>query len=363
MKDLWQYLAETEKPIVLYGMGNGADKICAVLQTYGREPSDYFASDGFVRGHSFRGKTVLSYSQVCEKYDDFIILVSFASSLEDVTERVYKMAAEHELYIPDVPVAGDEIFTAEYYEAHKNELDYAKSLLCDERSRYVFDEIIKYKLTGKIEHLINSECDTDEIWSTVGEAEISAVSAYADAGAYTGDTVREAAERFENLSSVYAIEPDVKNFAKLEKNLVALSDKYGFEYRSENVCAWDKNETLEFVYGQGRGSAHSEKGITALGGASKLKSYSLPANSIDNILSGRRVDYIKYDVEGAEYEALCGSEKTIKGCRPMLLVSAYHRSSDLFRLIAKIHQINPEYKLYIRRFRYFPAWDINIYAV
>ena len=29
-KDLWQYLSETDKPIVMYGMGNGADKILAV---------------------------------------------------------------------------------------------------------------------------------------------------------------------------------------------------------------------------------------------------------------------------------------------------------------------------------------------
>ena len=30
-KDLWQYLAESDKPIVMYGMGNGADKILAEL--------------------------------------------------------------------------------------------------------------------------------------------------------------------------------------------------------------------------------------------------------------------------------------------------------------------------------------------
>ena len=84
--DLWHYLAKSERPIVMYGMGNGADKIIAVCEKYGIEISDFFASDGFVRGHSFHGKTVLSYSAIKEKYEgqNPIILLSFASSLPDV---------------------------------------------------------------------------------------------------------------------------------------------------------------------------------------------------------------------------------------------------------------------------------------
>ena len=68
MSDLWSHLQSTPKPIVMYGMGNGADKILAVLEKYNIEVADFFASDGFVRGHSFHGKKVLSFSQIKEKY-------------------------------------------------------------------------------------------------------------------------------------------------------------------------------------------------------------------------------------------------------------------------------------------------------
>ena len=61
--DLWHYLKTADKPILMYGMGNGADKILKVCESYGIEIADFFASDGFVRGHSFHGKVVLSYSQ------------------------------------------------------------------------------------------------------------------------------------------------------------------------------------------------------------------------------------------------------------------------------------------------------------
>ena len=53
---LWDRLKATDKPIVLYGMGNGADMIIEVLEAIGVQYRDVFASDEFVRGHSFHGK-------------------------------------------------------------------------------------------------------------------------------------------------------------------------------------------------------------------------------------------------------------------------------------------------------------------
>ena len=74
-------------------------------------------------------------------------------------------------------------------------------------------------------------------------------------------------------------------------------------------------------------------------------------------------NYIKYDVEGAEKEALLGSLETIKAHRPALLVSAYHRSEDIFELPLLLNTLEPSYKLYLRRYPYIPAWDLNLLAV
>ena len=102
MTDLWHYLksqADSGRPILLYGMGNGADKIIAVCEAYGIPVADFFASDGFVRGHSFHGKVVLSFSQACEKYgaENMIVLLSFASSRPDVLETIDRVAATCEM--------------------------------------------------------------------------------------------------------------------------------------------------------------------------------------------------------------------------------------------------------------------------
>ena len=42
-QDLWEYLASSPKRIVMYGMGNGADKILSVCAERGIEICDFFA--------------------------------------------------------------------------------------------------------------------------------------------------------------------------------------------------------------------------------------------------------------------------------------------------------------------------------
>ena len=115
--DLWDYLLKTEKTIVLYGMGNGADKILAVCNARGIPVADIFASDGFVRGQIFHGKTVLSYSAVKEKYgkENLIVLLSFATSRPEVLDTIRAVASECELYAPDVPAFGDTLFDRNFY--------------------------------------------------------------------------------------------------------------------------------------------------------------------------------------------------------------------------------------------------------
>ena len=63
-ENIWNFLINDKKPIVIYGMGNGADKIINTIEEYGGKVSDVFASDEFVRGHAFRGFKVLKYSDI-----------------------------------------------------------------------------------------------------------------------------------------------------------------------------------------------------------------------------------------------------------------------------------------------------------
>ena len=59
---VWEVLKKSEKPVILYGMGNGADKVLDECQRLGINVSGVMASDDFVRGQSFRGFTVKKLS-------------------------------------------------------------------------------------------------------------------------------------------------------------------------------------------------------------------------------------------------------------------------------------------------------------
>ena len=362
--DPWSYLSQSPKHIIMYGMGNGADKILSVCEKYGIRVEDFFASDGFVRGHSFHGKTVLSYSDVKAKYgaENIIVLLSFASSLPDVLENIYKIANECELYAPDVPVFGNTLFTKEFFAKNYEKFAEVESLLADDESARIYREIIAYKLSGDISHLRLCESDPTETFEKILHAESFEV--YADLGAYTGDTIRSLLPHSPNLKTVHAFEPDTRNFRKLNEYYSSLQNP-GFEIKSYNVGAWSCEDTLYFDKSGNRnaGLLQNSSDFSDAINARGKKTTEISVNSLDNILCGERVDYIKYDVEGSEREALLGSQKTIEQYAPALLVSLYHRSEYLFELPLLVHKLNPNYKLYLRRMTYIPAWDINLYAV
>ena len=347
--DLWNYLRSTSKPILMYGMGNGADKILNVCARYGIEISDFFASDGFVRGHSFHGKTVLSYSQAKEKHGSFIVLLSFASSLPDVIENIKRIAAENELYAPDVPVFGDNLFNMEFLNAHYAEFEKAYSLFEDERSSFVFENVINYKLSGKIDYLF--ACDDDEALVTGSLLSPTEIKRYVDLGAYNGDTIRSLMEYTDGLEKVIAFEPDRRNFKKLSDFAELTASP---EIKAHKLGAWSHEDVLFFD-----ASGNRNANLSANGG----KTVQVEVNAIDNVAADFSPDYIKYDVEGSEFEALMGSRKIIAEYSPKLLVSVYHRSEDLYRLPLLLKELNKDYRLYLRKLRYIPAWDLNMYAL
>lgn len=355
-RDLWSYLQSTDKKILMYGMGNGADKILNICESYGVEVCDFFASDGFVRGHLFHGKRVLSYSEACEKYgrENMIVLLSFASSLPDVLANIYRIAEECELYAPDVPVCGESLFNYEFFEANEEKIDLVESLLSDDVSKDVYRSVVNYKLSGDIRLLKDNFCNFAEVYGLLGAENFEKI---ADLGAYNGDTLREIAPFAPRLCHAIAFEPDRRNHKKLSEYA---EGEEGFKIDPIKAAAWSHKDVLLFDGSGNRNSTLISKGIEV---NRPPKTVEVNAESLDNILGGERVDYIKFDVEGAEKEAIEGALKTIGKHRPALMISLYHRSEDLFALPLMIHERFPNYKFYIRRREYIPAWDTVLVAV
>lgn len=342
-KNVWDAICESELPIVVYGMGNASQRIISLIENKGGKISDVFASDEFVRGHYFLGHKVLKYSEVCEKYDDFIVVLGFATRLDNVLNNIERISKEHIVLAPDIPVAGGGLFTYEYVKENEKDFDFVYSNLADEKSRKTFINVINFKISGKVEYLLNNYSDKDDIYKEI--LKLNEEEIIVDLGAYDGDTIREFTS-FTNgkYKHIYALEPDEKNFRKLEKNTAEMD-----EITLYNMGAWSKRDTLIFAKKAGRNSKLSGEGV------------SVEVSDIDSLIN-KKITLLKMDIEGSELKALEGAEKTIKEYKPKLYICAYHRNEDLFTLGRKILSLG-DYELYFRQSKYIPAWECNFYAV
>lgn len=341
-KELWQYLKETEKPIVLYGMGNGADKIINVLDSKNISFQGVFASDGFVRNKEFHGHKISSYNELKEKFGDMIVLLCFGSQRDEVIANVKRISEEQELFAPEVPVFGGGLFDMEFVKANAKDFEWVYERLADKKSRKTFENIINYKLSGRLSYLFECEVSLDEPYESF--LKFTTSEKFLDLGAYTGDTVKDFIQRTKGYSDITALEPDFKTFKKLIKN----TEEYE-NINCINKAISDACKKGFFAMNSGRNSAVSDKGRET------------DFISVDSL--ERKFTFIKMDVEGEEISAINGALNTITSQKPKMQIAAYHRTDDLLSIPKAVFSKREDYKLYIRHFKSVPAWDTNYYFI
>lgn len=344
-QSVWQALQNSDEPIVLYGMGDGADKVLSAFKKYNIKVSGIMASDAFVRGQSFHGFTVKKEVELTQELGNFTVALCFASQLPDVMDYIKCVSSRHTTFVPPVPVFGNILFDEDFIIKNKNDIEKAYSLLADDLSRKVYENILLFYHTGKIELLDEITTDKDEAFHKI--LKLGNNETYVDLGAYNGDTIDEFLHYAgSEYRKIIALEPNEKNFGKLQTHCADM----------QNVDLWqlgsyNKNTVLEFNNKAGRNSAICKNGTKT------------QVAAVDTILCGIAASYIKADVEGADFETLEGMKNTLKNFQPKLNFSAYHRFEDIFRLALYINRLNPNYKIYLRHHPYIPAWDTNLYCI
>lgn len=341
--DIWNYLKHSEKPILLYGMGNGAELIIERLSVDNVNISGVFASDEFVRGQSFHGFPVLTYRQAEEIFGDFIILTAFGTSDPDMVKKIISIAEKHELYIPDVPVCGRTVFDSAFYESNKDRIDSISQRFADERSLHVFESVVRFKYSASPSLLFSAEDDEVETVKTLIKLKNGAV--IYDLGAYIGDTAEKFANLYPDYGKIVAVEPDRRNFARL--SATTLRDIFPV------------NAAVSFLNGKVRFGDEGGRNQTVSNGDAVVESV-----TIDSLCDKfGPPNFIKFDIEGQEHNGLIGGEKTISEHRPALMISAYHRSEDIITIPEKVLSLNCNYKMYMRHFPCIPCWDTYYFFV
>lgn len=163
---------------------------------------------------------------------------------------------------------------------------------------------------------------------------------FVDAGSFDGMTSvyfkKWCMENGDDIRTyVYAFEPDISNAKKCHINL----QECGIEHEIIEKGCWKEEATLCFC-----ANANGVSGITSMG------EERVDVTSMDKALEGRKVSFIKMDIEGAEIQALDGAEEIIKMNRPKLAISIYHRPEDIWKIPERILEFCPEYQFFLRHY-------------
>ena len=346
----WEKLAHEDRPIFLYGTGNGGDKIITALKKFGISLTGVFASDGFVRDRYFHDYHVRSYSDIREEFgDNIIVLLAFGTTLPEVTEFIELLDHRHELIIPEVPLYGGDLFDMNYFCAIRERITDVLSYFDDEKSKNIFCDAINFRLTGKYKYLSNTESMENTLKELFAN---NTIHTLLDGGAFRGDSTEIFAKVF-TPDKIIAVEADPKTFFKLEAYAIQ-EERTNVE--CINAALWNSDGILQYVSSGSRGSGES-------GRNKRAKISSVVSRSIDSIIGDISIDFINLDIEGADSEALHGACETLRIHEPNLAVSLYHRTEDIFVLTERIRKALPAHKLFLRRVPCIPMWDLTLYAV
>lgn len=226
-----------------------------------------------------------------------------------------------------------------FFTKNAERVDAIANLLYDEQSKKEYLGIIKFRQTLAKKDFPYLAANNKEQYF-IKEIQFCKDEVFIDCGAYNGDTINEILKRIPNFKQIIALEPDLNNFNKLTKKYNNNS-----KIRCINAGAYDKDGTVIFDTTNG---LQSGKIINSPEQERKKEELTnIKVKMIDN-LEIENVSFIKMDIEGAELNALKGAEKTILKYKPKLAISIYHSNEDMIEIAEYIHNLIPEYKLYVR---------------
>lgn len=159
---------------------------------------------------------------------------------------------------------------------------------------------------------------------------------FVDLGAYIGDSILNYVKYYgANYKKIYAYEISEKSCIQMRNNLKDLHD---VEIRQKGAG----KAAGEFFLNTSDTDASANTLTSASSNGERVEVAALDEDLPDGFT------FLKMDIEGAEYDALRGAERTIREKRPKLAVCVYHGYDDIWRIPILIDRFNPDYKFYLR---------------
>jgi len=334
-RDEVRALADQHQYVVMYGCGTMLSSLVpGTWECYVGRRIDFCCDrDPDKWGRTFAGLRCISPDELLaigDRCTVFVTLGQFKPVLDWLTES--GVASVNLIYRYDLSSAE---FLASRGDAELvSGLVAARRLLADERSARVFDAIVARAFGASSDCSIMMDvCEPDQYFPA-DVVELSDHEHFVDAGAYNGDTVIDLVERTQaRFDRITCFELDRTNYEALVDTVRALPCRDRIVIH--NLGVWDAAADITY-------SADSLQSTIGVGDRRGR------VVALDEALGDGPVSYIKMDIEGAELRGLRGAERLIRSQRPRLAICAYHRIRDLWELPLAIHELAPDYRIYLR---------------
>ncbi len=236
-----------------------------------------------------------------------------------------------------------------YYDSNREKFQKTLSLLDDEFSKRTYQTVICNRMQGRGERELRRITQNEREQYFSPDLISLKQEYFVDCGAYNGDTIRNFLDcTHDGVGKIYAFEPNRDNFDALKSFLETKCAD--IPYQVYNLGTWNEQKTLRFS-GAGTGGAITEEGDTEI-----------EVDSLDHVLEGEKVTFIKMDVEGSETQSLLGAKKIILEQRPILAICIYHSMEDMACIPVMLSEWLQDYRYYIRHYTLTSAETV-FYAI
>lgn len=244
----------------------------------------------------------------------------------------------------------DRKYDSDWFIKNRDKILKAIELFEDNKSKEVYTNIICNRIAPHLANKSFNDMKEENEYFSTGIFELTDEECIVDCGAYIGDSLEDY-YRIKNgkFATYYCFELDYSN-------CMICQDKIN-EYHKDNIVLINAGVSNENT----KVAVTKSNGLNARVDENGSQENTTRLVRLDDELSGKKVTFIKMDIEGAEIAALDGAKNIISEQKPKLAISAYHYLSDLWEVPLYINSINPQYKLFLRHHT-ADVFDTDCYA-
>jgi FkbM family methyltransferase len=349
-------------PIVLYGAGNLGQTVLERLRRQHVEPVAFADDTPGKQGQVINSLLVITPEEAVGRYGDeatFVVTVLNPLASYLVLERRLRAITTARIvsFLQLAWVYAGEFLPYYEFELPQHllrkapEIKRAFQLFTDDEARRQYVAHLRFRL--HLDYAALPASSDGDYFPVDVVGQLSPNITFVDCGAYDGDTIRRfLRQQHGAFERIHAFEPDETTCRRLRAYVESLGTGVASRIHVLQAAVGSRRQSARFISTGGTGSA--------IGGAGDSE---VDVVALQDVIQDEEAPlYIKFDVEGAESEALAGAERLIRRSRPILAVSVYHRPNDLWEIPAYLHSLDLGYNLSLRT-QGEDGLDVVCYAV